>query len=798
MKWSNTLVYFFLIYLAPGNHCEAQTVVRYNQLGYIPADIKVAVTASKDAQFRLNHYQLKNVKTGQVAINALHPSEKDYGAYGPFRHSFRINFSSVTQPGEYRLVVNDSILSEIIYIDHNVYKGSADACLRFLRGQRCGINPVPTDSCHHGKDYSLGATIDDSTIMDVSGGWHNAGNYRQETITAAIATWYLLSAYQHFPALFNDNFNTNGKAGKNDKPDVLDEAKWGLDWLIKMHPSKDRLYRQVDDSASKIDRPVYSVRYNNQARINETVAIAAMASSAFSLGSMLVNKADATYADRLSERAVNAYQWATQYASSGGSNTMQLAAGQLYQLKNDKRYLADFNGLSVKQQSAANGKEDNTLFRFIDYVTNDPSFSQDCSLLKGVIEKVKANAKNNAFMRGIPFVPGSNNLTVSFADQCGNYRNSCNDASFAELEQANIDWLFGCNPWGVIMVSGFGGVSVSNPYGMHPARGYVPALVSGPVNAAAYKASSGTSLFKKDAYAAWQSEMAVYHDDAADNATNEPTIAGTAALIYLLASKESEALRNTPNGLEIKDGAVIRGDSAQKKVAIVFLGSRNGNGATAIRQILAKEKLHASFFVSSDYAKRNAALVKQLRAGGHYIGASGNPVCDQPGCDNAISKDAVTAGILENYDALKPFGITLKNAPVLLPFTEKYNADLSTWANYYALTLINHTPGTLSMADNILPGMRGYAGSDIIFQTIMSKARQMPYGINGYFLVLHTDADPLRTDKFYMLLPLLLQELKAEGYQFLRVDEILGLKVPVVKKAPSKKAGSISKKRRRK
>ncbi|HKZ77985.1 MAG TPA: glycoside hydrolase family 9 protein [Pyrinomonadaceae bacterium] len=38
-----------------------------------------------------------------------------------------------------------------------------------------------------------------------------------------------------------------GQPGPNGVPDILDEARWGLDWMLKLHPAPDRLYHQVAD-----------------------------------------------------------------------------------------------------------------------------------------------------------------------------------------------------------------------------------------------------------------------------------------------------------------------------------------------------------------------------------------------------------------------------------------------------------------------------------------------------------------------------------------------------------------------
>jgi endoglucanase len=50
----------------------------------------------------------------------------------------------------------------------------------------------------------------------------------------------------------------------------------------------------------------------------------------------------------------------------------------------------------------------------------------------------------------------------------------------------------------------------------------------------------GISLHDPDEYESFQSDLAVYHDDYGDYSTNEPTMDGTASLIYLMAAKEAE------------------------------------------------------------------------------------------------------------------------------------------------------------------------------------------------------------------------------------------------------------------
>jgi hypothetical protein len=55
-----------------------------------------------------------------------------------------------------------------------------------------------------------------------------------------------------------------------------------------------------------------------------------------------------------------------------------------------------------------------------------------------------------------------------------------------------------------------------------------------------YKNLIGITLQNPDEYAGFQSDLVVYHDDYGDYSTNEPTMDGTATLVYLLAAKEAE------------------------------------------------------------------------------------------------------------------------------------------------------------------------------------------------------------------------------------------------------------------
>ena len=170
---------FFFQYL------HSQTVIRINQLGYTPAGVKVAVLGSKDG-FAATQFQLVEAASGKVVFTAR--AGKDFGGYGPFNTTYRLDFSGFSGQGRFLLKAGDTY-SPVFRIGHDVYKGAADFCLRYMRQQRCGYNPSLRDSCHHRGGYSLYGPMPDSSYVDVYGGWHDASDYLQYVTTSANATY---------------------------------------------------------------------------------------------------------------------------------------------------------------------------------------------------------------------------------------------------------------------------------------------------------------------------------------------------------------------------------------------------------------------------------------------------------------------------------------------------------------------------------------------------------------------------------------------------------------------------------
>jgi endoglucanase len=223
-------------------------------LGYRPDNPKVAVWYAKTNE-SINDFQLIDVQINKVVFTGN--AGKAYGSYGPFAQTYRLNFSNFKNAGKFKIKAGP-VESPEFQIGDQVYHNAAEFCLRYMRQQRTGFNPYLKDSCHTQDGYVLygsKAGLKDSTHVDVVGGWHDASDYLQYATTSVNATYLLLAAYRDFPGAFTDQKQANGLDGTNNIPDILDEAKWGLDWMLKMHPTKDIMFNQIGD-----DRDHYAMR----------------------------------------------------------------------------------------------------------------------------------------------------------------------------------------------------------------------------------------------------------------------------------------------------------------------------------------------------------------------------------------------------------------------------------------------------------------------------------------------------------------------------------------------------------
>src|SRR5689334_18501998 len=486
-----------LLLLAQLAATTSNDVIRINQLGYLPDGPKTAVFCS------LTNRELTTFRVSDTAgRKVLERSAQLAKPFGPCATIYRLDFSSIRAPGNYRIEAGQAV-SPIVRIRANAYAGAADTLLYYMREQRSGYNPL-FKTVVHPRD---GIVVDDSIragqFVPVTGGWADASDYLQYVMTSANATFVMQMAYRDHPRAFADAFDSRGLPGRNGVPDILDEARLGLNWLARMFPSDSEMYNQLGDDRDHTywdlpptdsadygwgkgkERPVYPCtgkpqglfKYKN--RSDGFASTAGKYASAFAIASSLFAKTDPSFARKMRERALAAYRIGKQrpgvcqgapghapyyYEEDNWVDDMELGAAELYALTRDRKYLRDALEYASREPVTPWMGAD-TARHYQWYPWHNNGHYEIWRLAKGRGRELVADyykkglaavaaRADNGFRIGIPFIWCSNNLMASFATQAYLYRQMTGDNQFREYEQAAIDWLFGANPWGVSMVIG--------------------------------------------------------------------------------------------------------------------------------------------------------------------------------------------------------------------------------------------------------------------------------------------------------------------------------------------------------
>lgn len=819
----NRLIAAVCLLAAGAASAHAAPWIRVNQLGYLPEAIKVAVLVDTAAGTTCTGFEVRDVLTGRTVFTSK--DVRPCGAYGPFRSSWRLDLSALSVPGAYEISCA-GVRSPAFRIAADVYDGTADFLLQYMRQQRCGDNPFLNDSCHTRDGYVIYGPQDDSAYVDVVGGWHDASDYLQYVTTSANAVVQMLFAYERHPGSFTDTHRADGRPGANGVPDILDEARWGLTWLLKMNPAPGVMYNQIADDRDHrgfrlptldtvsygrgIERPVYLCTgkpqglYQYQNRSTGIASTAGKFSSAFALGSLVFGGTDSTFARLLSVKAAEAYRYGLEhpgvcqtapcrapyfYEEDNWADDMELAAAQMYRLTRDVRYRQD--AVRFAEQEPVTpwmGAEAARHYQWYPFVNLGHFYAADAAVdrttmtayMKEGLERVHQRGKGTPFLFGVPFIWCSNNLVAALLTQSRYYREITGDRTYAAMEASLRDWLFGCNPWGTGMIVGLPreGVSPRDPHSAFTHVHGMPidgGLVDGPVYGRIFASLKGVHLADADEFAPFQSDLAVYHDDWADYSSNEPTMDGTASLTYYLSGLQQDGASVRARAV-VHHGAITRFDSTRRTIHLVFTGHEFANGGEAIRRTLRSEGVKASFFFTGDFYRtpRFAPLIRGLKRDGHYLGAHSDKHLLYAAWEKRdsllVTQEEFEQDVRGNYRAMEPFGVRREDAPYFLPPYEWYNARIAAWTSALGLTLINFTPGTLSNADYTIPSMGArYVSSDSILQRIRQREREWTSGLNGHILLFHIGTHPSRTDQFAQRLGELIRTLKKRGYSFSRL-----------------------------
>jgi hypothetical protein len=524
-----------LIALLPYAPAAAEAWIRVNNVGYLPDDPKIAVLSSDEpchGEFRAGEF------VGTIG--------EDHGAWGPFAHNYRLDFTALRAAGRWRLEAA-GVRSPEFAVGADAYDEVPEKLLEFMRLQRCGDNPVTGRKCHQqdGFDAETGEQF------DLTGGWHDAGDRLKHMLTTSYCTAALFLA------------------------EAEDEAKWGAQLVRKIHPRDDVLFVQIGDDRDHLppntlwhdDRSDYgrgpggaraawraTGRPEGPKHKNASTGLANLAGRSAAALALAGDLPAAKSLYRLAQDRpgvamsvpVRAPYY---YGESTYADDLEWAAAELYRATREEQYLAEAR--QYARQAGVNplmGCEKHGHYEFFPYANlahwrlgllEEPTERRRlAAYYREGLEKVRRRAETNPYRLGTPLAWCSTNDVIAAATEAVLYERLTGDDAYRELAAEARDWLLGRNPWGVSFVIGVPehGRHASRPHHMfYQLAQHLPVggVVDGPVTKA-INDSLKFEPFADDGLERFQSPLGVYHDATEDFSTNEPIIDGTVSLALLL------------------------------------------------------------------------------------------------------------------------------------------------------------------------------------------------------------------------------------------------------------------------
>jgi endoglucanase len=537
---------------APSASPAAPLYLRVNQVGFRPGDFKSALAMTdrdlggQDFEVRTSWGQGR-VFGGKVGA--------DRGRYGRFAHVYELDFSPLSVKGRF-VVRLGGVDSPVFAINDEAHAQLLAKSLVFFRVQRCGEeNPARGHGACHTQDGVARGGPADGTAVRAGGGWHDAGDYIKFLITTGYATNLVLSTYLRHPDAFADD-------DANRIPDVLEEARVGLDWILKLWDgAKGVLYYQVSDAADhgtwrlpeqdKDPRPVWACEPGKGANV------AGKAAATLAMAAVIWNDPAKAYydADRVAtylEAAKQIYAYGKQRPGAQPSNppefytersfedNMALAALALYRATGQASYLKEARELAQRAGGAgALSWSDSHALAHYEIARADRSYVPEAKRhLETTLEAARGFAAADPFRVGLAKLHwGSSPDMAGVALQAFWYRDLTGDGRYLALAQQQWDYLLGANPWGVCFVGGLGTMWPRFPHHQIADLAHLELTGfwdEGPVPLSVFTEQK-IKLARPDAYETFQSDGAVYHDDKQDYVTNEPTLDANAAGLSLTA-----------------------------------------------------------------------------------------------------------------------------------------------------------------------------------------------------------------------------------------------------------------------
>ncbi len=491
--------------------------------------------------------------------------------------TYHIDFSELKEPGTYYILSGNGEKSPSFSIDKNPYKTLKKDLMKAFYFQRCGValteeyaGEYVHKACHTTPAISLEDYINETKnpqTFDMTGGWHDAGDYGRYSTAASVALGHLLYAYELFPESLQDDLNIPESG--NGIPDLLNECLYELNWLLKMQAPDGGVYHKLtafshapfvmpeDDHDQFLIYPVSSIA------VADFVAVMCLASRVYA-------PFDADFSAKALSAACKSWEWllANPYVgfhNPEGSNTGEYgddsdtderlwAAAEM--LRSCDKYTDSALAILKEYASHNVGKID---FGWVDVsglatlsILTDSDTKADeelVSVFKNALfagaDHLLTIAEKSGYLLGMEpedFVWGSNMVVCNrsmLLILASLFSSEDKAAVYKETALSHLHYLLGRNALGISYVTGHGENAYKNPHNRPTATDGIALPMPGWVSGGPFKYfcdEKALELLEKGTPA-----MKCYVDVIESYSTNEITIYWNSPAVFMCAYFEATA-----------------------------------------------------------------------------------------------------------------------------------------------------------------------------------------------------------------------------------------------------------------
>lgn len=550
--------------------------IQVNQVGYRPNDIKIATFRIEDTNSVSDSVNLKgkidcdfrviDVINNEVVYEGKTSNEIKSEYTGEINKT--ADFSTVKKPGKYVVESDTNGKSYEFEIKDDVYEDIFKATLKMFYLQRCGCSlekkyagKYSHPKCHDKKARIYGT----DRFIDVSGAWHDAGDYGRYVVAAAKSVVDLLMAYEYFPETMEISYGIP----RYDKsvPDVLEEAKYELDWMLKMQDEKTGgVYHKV--TCKGFPGFVMPEKETDELIVcpisdTATCDFAATMAYAYRVFSDLPEKygKDAKDYEKAAKEYLKAAEKAMKYLETNSAgeflNPKDIVTGEygddrtideffwayaeMFKTTGDKKYEKKLKEINLEEVPGEFGWKEVGDYGFYAYIT--APYEKDKKLYDAVYKRLndeaeeKLNKYNKDPYKGTlyDYYYWGCNMEVANNAMRGIILDRLNKTNkYKSMAQAQLHYLLGNNPNAKCFVTGFGSDSPKNPH--HRPSAAVKAAMPGML------VGGAEPLLLEDAakkHLKGKAPAKCYIDNLDSYSTNEITIYWNSPLVFLLAYMNS-------------------------------------------------------------------------------------------------------------------------------------------------------------------------------------------------------------------------------------------------------------------